>query len=514
MYYPLQEGGGTTFDFLFNLAAGNIGTFDKNAARSERERIERNGYSYSSIAKAASQLIAVFPILASRTVSADAAIIVSRYIEQICCQLLMFALQQQNISTAQSGIEYLKNFHRNLDINGSGSDEAIIRAVAAWIDAYNTGKGRLYENSYSLNHPNIQEDYSWLLEGDSDLEISATDLNNLMKLMENNANIQVYDTKLNPRSINDYMVSESSGKYSVSIKPLNELMADYNENEKLHGKYKKEFDDWVKNVSKFGQVDVEQTHHQIFLKQQAEEAEEESKLNYNAKSRYHNVSFMRDQDIKKMNDATPSILVVKFYQTSGEGDKRVIAGVATEFIIGVKSKIVAVDTAEILRRITNNNKDGQKFIKLMRALTGEIKASELIFALSRIKEDLNSTRKKGAYGDTWELLKNRAIAAKQQVRSGKHTDYSAITTVLISQADADELYREENIDITDPKIAKRFMESYNILAFIIADDSIESLKIMKDDEHNYFEELSYRQLKKDNSDDSFKKAINLLAASK
>ena len=138
----------------------------------------------------------------------------------------------------------------------------------------------------------------------------------------------------------------------------------------------------------------------------------------------------------------------------------------------------------------------------------------MIFALSRIKEDLNSTRKKGAYGDTWELLKNRAIAAKQQVRSGKHTDYSAITTVLISQADADELYREENIDITDPKIAKRFMESYNILAFIIADDSIESLKIMKDDEHNYFEELSYRQLKKDNSDDSFKKAINLLAASK
>ena len=263
-----------------------------------------------------------------------------------------------------------------------------------------------------------------------------------------------------------------------------------------------------------GYFDVEYTHHQIFLKQQAEEAEDESKLNYNAKSRYHNVSFMRDQDIKKMNDATPSILVVKFYQTSGEGDKRVIAGVATEFIIGVKSKIVAVDTAEILRRITNNNKDGQKFIKLMRTLTGEIKASELIFALSRIKEDLNSTRKKGAYGDTWELLKNRAIAAKQQVRSGKHTDYSAITTVLISQADADELYREENIDITDPKIAKRFMESYNILAFIIADDSIESLKIMKDDEHNYFEELSYRQLKKDNSDDSFKKAISLLAASK
>lgn len=521
MYCPLQEGSGDTFNKLFDIAMGTVAAGTSNG--------KKDTYSYSSIAKAASKLVAVFPILASRTMSVDTTRMVSKYIEQRACQLFMLALQSMNISTAQNGIEYLRTFHQNIDIGGAGSNEAIIKAMGAWIDAYNDGKayaGKMHENSLSANHPGFgaMDDWSHLLECDSDLQISGNDLKELMKLMEANANIQVYDTQLNPRSINDFVVNESYGNYTISIKPLEEATKRSPQDQLEHQEDRdRARHNWNRQLKREEEEDQEKEDRS---ERDRRQKELDQKSQYNdiwdkdtrEKKKYGatpaKVAFMKDQDIKKMNDAVPSLLVVRFYQTSGENDKRVIAGVATEFIIGVKSKIVAVDTAEILRRIMNDNKDGQKFLKLMRTLTGELKASELILGLSRIKDDLASTRKKGAYGDTWELLKNRAIAAKQQIRSGKNNDFSAITTVAISQADADELYREENLDISNPRVARRFMSSYNIMAFIIADDSTESLKIMMDDGDNSFEELSYRQLQKETGNEDYKKLINLMAASR
>ena len=75
----LHEAGSDTVDTIVQIAKGlsNVAT-NKVANKSE--------YSYSSIAKAASKLIAVFPVLTSRTVSFDTARMTSKYIEQISCQ--------------------------------------------------------------------------------------------------------------------------------------------------------------------------------------------------------------------------------------------------------------------------------------------------------------------------------------------------------------------------------------------------------------------------------------------
>ena len=162
----------------------------------------------------------------------------------------------------------------------------------------------------------------------------------------------------------------------------------------------------------------------------------------------------------------------------------------------------------------NDNKDGKKFMTLMRAITGELKASEIILGMSRIKDDVKSCKVKGAYGDTWKLLSNRAAAAREQIKQGKRNDFSAITTVLISQADADELFHEENIDISDPKNAMHFMRSYNLMGFVIADDATEVLKIMLDNGSGMFEERAYSMLERDNQDGKYKKLISLMASNK
>lgn len=513
----LHEAGSDTVDTIVQIAKGlsNVATNAKG---------DKSEYSYSSIAKAASKLIAVFPVLASRTVSFDTARMTSKYIEQISCQFFMFALQQANISNAKDGIEYLRQFHQNLNM-GDDNTDSVIAAMQSWIDAYTKGTQESTTFADALNNEVLSETMvdPFMMQSD-DVKISASDMRELMHAMQESASIQFYDTKLNPLSIDDYVVREfAGGDYRVTVSPyiLNEAKANkkkannsYNENKEQHRheeEMNKIYNDRMKTYQKAqSERDKQDAENE---KQQKEDQKSTSRDNdwRDANRMHNNTAILKDQDIKKMNDAIPSILIVKFYQ---KNDNDAVSGVATEFLIGIKSKVVPITTTEILRRIMNDNKDGQKFLKFMRVITGELKASDVLLGLSRITDDVKSYKVKGARGDIWTLLQNRAVAAKEQVRSGKHNDFSAITTVLISQQDADELYREENFDINDPKNAIHFMQSYNLMGFAIADDSNEVLHLLLDNGSKNFEDISYRMLERETQDSTYKKLINLMAASK
>ena len=513
----LHEAGSDTVDTIVQIAKGlsNVAT-NKVANKSE--------YSYSSIANAASKLIAVFPVLTSRTVSFDTARMTSKYIEQISCQFFMFALQQANISNAKDGIAYLRQFHQNLNM-GDDNTDSVIAAMQSWIDAYTMNKNENATFADVLQDDILKESYvdPFMMQSD-DVKISASDMRELMHAMQESASIQFYDTKLNPLSIDDYVVREfAGGDYRVTVSPyiLNEAKANkrkannsYNENKEQH-RHEEEMNKILNDRMKIYQKAQSERDKQDAEneKQQKEDQKSTSRDNdwKDANRMRANTAFLKDQDIKKMNDAVPSILIVKFYQKNSND---AVSGVATEFLIGIKSKVVPITTTEILRRIMNDNKDGQKFLKFMRVITGELKASDVLLGLSRITDDVKSYKVKGARGDIWTLLQNRAVAAKEQVRSGKHNDFSAITTVLISQQDADELYREENFDINDPKNAIHFMQSYNLMGFAIADDSNEVLHLLLDNGSKNFEDISYRMLERETQDSTYKKLINLMAASK
>ena len=102
----------------FKVISGN--------ASSLNGKYSRDSYSFSSAAKAASKLIAVYPVLISRSVSPETAHMVSKYIEQKGCIILQLALQQANISGAGSGVDYLKKFHQNLNIGGDDVAASIL----------------------------------------------------------------------------------------------------------------------------------------------------------------------------------------------------------------------------------------------------------------------------------------------------------------------------------------------------------------------------------------------------
>lgn len=397
-------------------------------ARGEQEKKSNSStYNYSSVARAASKLIAVFPLLTSRSISASTAQLVAKYIEQKECIFLQLVLQSYNITDAEHGIEFLKNFHQNLNIGGAGLD-----AMAKAMDAYLL---QIVNDSAIVNE-------------EASFEISARDLQELMEMLNDSQRYDIYDINLNPVSINDYTVSESMGKYTVSVKPyVNEATS--------------------KSSGKISNVEVR----------------------------------LDSQDVKKLNNGVPSLLMVRFYSSTAKE--------TTKFIIGVKSLVVPVNSAEILRRIVNDNKDGKHLVNLLRTISGEIRIRDLVLGISTINDDINSMKTPGTQTEIWQMLRNRSIAAKESMKSGKGNIAAAITTVVLSQDDCDELFREENIDITNPKIAKHFMDTYNLMGIVICNDALESMKCLMDDGNIMFEEMSYSVLSRE-TEDQYKKIISLI----
>ncbi len=453
---------------------------------------KRDAYSYSSTAKAASKLIAVYPVLISKTVSASTAQMVSKYIEQKGCIIIQLALQMMNISNAENGAEYLRRFHQNLNIGGDdvAAMASIINAMIGDIGTTRSVQHNSATIAGSIINEKLNEfNLDGMFENDNSIRISNQQMKELMEIFNDAEKYQIYDTELNERSINDFIVKESADDYRVTFRSFNETkwQDELAKNPKAYSEYKRKKE--LRNSTK---ADLER------------KKEQENERDTRIKNTVKNVQFLKDQDIKKMNSAVPSLIIVRFYNSS-------TASVATEFIIGVKSKALAVDSNEILRRIANDNKDGKAFLNTMRAITGELKMTDFLFGLSRTREDLKSTKVKGAYGDTWALLQNRALAAKTAIARGQRNDFSAITTVVISREDADDLYKEENLDITDPTVAKHFMESYNLLGFAIVDDALESVKFMFDDGNRYFEEFSYRMLAKETETETYKSMLKLMA---
>ena len=385
------------------------------------------GYSVSSTAKAASRLIAVFPVLCSSNIKKETASTVSRYIERRGCIQLQLTLTAINLNNAESGFEYLRNFHQNITGGGTLSDyEMLLQKM------YDVNNGEVANESFNLTTNETKIFVDMLKEAYSSKE---------------------YESNYNRLSLNDYIVTESSYGYSVSVDYFKDIHA-YNEAGKNNRPPEK--------VS------------------------------------------LKDSDVKKANEAVPSLMVVRFTNKETK--------TCTEFIIGVKAKIIPADYMEIITKIYNKNKDGRGLVNLIRATTGEINIiTDYLLAMDRQKEDVLARKKKGSLEHIWKTLENRAAKAELALRQGKTNYAAAITTVVITSEDADYLYKNENINIKNVREAKKFMQAYNLMGFIITNDAEEVAWMIFDEEDPYFEKISYTMMERETSDGQYKKIVNLIS---
>jgi hypothetical protein len=115
-----------------------------------------------SIAKRANNLILVFPVIVSSTISIDTAIIISKAIERKCVSLMQILFSSMQYSTMNNLGDYIKQFHTNMNVSNGMTLDDLIRfndylidvkeATVTDADAYQMVKEDMKNLNYYINN--------------------------------------------------------------------------------------------------------------------------------------------------------------------------------------------------------------------------------------------------------------------------------------------------------------------------------------------------------------------------
>lgn len=576
--------------------------------------------SYSSIAKATSNLTAVFPVLISRNVPIETAQMVTKACERDATSMLQILFSAMSVTTAKDGIEYVKKIHNNINL-GNGIDLDKYMDVMSVVFP-NESAQITYREAYDLVKKDMRENTNYTLDD----SISERGLNeyflskigNMYYLNEASDKIEYPDDLTNEKMKNgvesflddryfeDFInfglkkgnddwqsiyqdipdkIKDSAYKAYTKIAQQNKnlVTADNIRSNPELGRLYDTFKNYrmdqdglrigdvikmVADIENFNLSNLRAKNSQEDLKNQKDEenkiAERRYKLDvmgYQQRRREHtyqkkkdsldfdyrrfkdekdfdyrkqkdekdfaykvekdkidrliarndelykrNSKMLIDTDVKKANEMIPTLMNVTFTQIIKD------TPILSSIVIGVKAKMIPLDSMDIMNRIINKNKDNNFFIKFFRSTTREISfVKDFVLAIDKAKSDALSFSTKGKSNKIWKVLEKRASKSKASRIVNTNNSAMAISTLIITSEEAEALKKMNNIDVYNPKIAGSIMESYNLLAFGIVDDMMETFKIMRDNGDYSYETYAYSALEKELSDSQAKKTLNLMA---
>lgn len=426
----------------------------------------------TNIAKAASALTAVFPVIVTEATSLDQAVMVSKAIERKCVSLLQMLFAANQITTATGAHDYLRQFHsnisKNIDLSGMDVDDVIE-----------------YSNKLSESvHQNPEIDVQRNIAIDAVLEDTRNNIN------------YVLSSDINDIPLNSYIISKPT------VASLNEYTSWRSNNTSTTTTTTTTgTNNTIGGMFGLGNGDSE-----IRIEKRTDNEPSISDI----KNAYEMLNKgVIKTDVQKANEAVPSLIIVNF--TS------VMDGQAGEIIntcvIGVKAVIRYVSSEEMINRIVLKNSDRRQLLDFIRATTREISFfKDFLFAVDRAKVDAVAKSGRGSSSKIWKLLELRANRAKLNKASGKRTsDTSAITTIVISRAEVDLIKKQHRIDLLKPGTLLSIMKGYNLMCAVIVDEVAERCDFMYDDGSSSFETLSFTSLEREDSNGMYKKVINLMA---
>lgn len=426
----------------------------------------------TNIAKAASALTAVFPVIVTEATSLDQAVMVSKAIERKCVALLQMLFAANQITTATGAHDYLRQFHsnisKNIDLSGMDVDDVIEYS------------NKLSESVHENPELNVQRNIAI----DAVLEDTRDNIN------------YVLSSDINDIPLNSYIISKPT------VANLNEYTSWRSNNTSTTTTTTTTgTNNTIGGMFGLGNGDSE-----IRIEKRTDNEPSVSDI----KNAYEMLNKgVIKTDVQKANEAVPSLIIVNF--TS------VMDGQAGEIIntcvIGVKAVIRYVSSEEMINRIVLKNSDRRQLLDFIRATTREISFfKDFLFAVDRAKVDAVAKSGRGSSSKIWKLLELRANRAKLNKASGKRTsDTSAITTIVISRAEVDLIKKQHRIDLLKPGTLLSIMKGYNLMCAVIVDEVAERCDFMYDDGSSSFETLSFTALEREDSNGMYKKVINLMA---
>ena len=413
-----------------------------------------------SIAKRASNLVLVFPVMVSNSLNIQTAMIVSKAIERKCCSLLQILFSSMQITNADNLQDYIKQFHTNLDLK---------------------------------DHMDLDEFFG-VMDDLVDEEAIIVDKDMYESIKEDMHNINFHlEGELNPHSINDYkVVNNAFGESSIML-------------ERTHT-YQAMGDN--KTISFSGnKVNLGGSTTNNYYAPSGGGSRNDDPLHPGMRDQNDYFTHqLLDNDIKKANELMPTTMIVNFIsRDEGVNDVIRMSGV-----IGVKAKLYPVDSMDICNRISSKVKDKNGLFNLVRASTREISFfKDLAFAIDKAKMDAMYMASDSNNAKMFKVLERRAAKNKFS-RLIKKNDASPITSLVISQYEVDYL-KQLNIDMEKSFNARSILEGYNLMDIVVADESMEIAKFLFDDGDGVYEAITFDALEKQANDSTYKKVVNLVS---
>ena len=420
---------------------------------------------YSSIAARAKDLTATFPILISNRVSLKTAEKIAKALEFKYALMLQMVIASKSFTTSKDAVDFLKNYHTNIDAHTYGS---FISKFASTEEAYIAYLKASKLINESFQQKNILSEYAKPIK------------------------MNVFQETRNPAfvRIDDNSIKVGNEKY-VKSKYLDNQTKD-----KQRELSRKDLQLKAKDKK------IEDLQKSIQDKQDRFNKELQDKLNdVTPLSRPQ----LNDQKVKKANALNPLTMNVSFKVKATDQ-----AVVNVEAMIGVKAKLYPVDSMEILDRIYSDRETKINLFNFIRAFSGEIQFwRDFVFALSKAKIDANfNARKVGS--KLWKVLERRSKTSKLSQMLNINNSATAITTLVLSSEEAGFLNKEYDIDLLDSSVARKLLDDFNFISIMIVDENLETIRTIMDTGSDEWECNTFQAFERDEEMD-YKQMVKMLA---
>ena len=470
-----------------------------------------------SLARATSGLTLAFPVICTNTLPLETATMIAKAIERKNVAMLQMAFSAYNITSDADAISHLSKFHTNLNLSKMDLD--------SFMDAMEMldESSRIYTQEISAIREDCKRNLNFVLE-DSINETSLLEFKEVNTMGRSSIIYEAPKPKdLNGNPISDDDLEDLAYKNTGQGPSIDDIRWYYSQ------KNKEDQLNFQKDKQVADKADSDRQYQLQKDKFAADKADSDRQyqlqkdkfgldtlklgIDYQDKKRQATVNktdYLTKQllpsDVKKANEMQPTLMIVNFYVNEKDRD----LNVAQQFVCGVKSKLYAIDSSAIINKIITKHVDSDILLKLVKVSTREISfVKDFLLGLDDAKLDSLSRSKKGSGSAIFKALERRALNGKIRRSLRMENSAKAISTLVVSSEEAEELRKYENIDITSPKIVIPIMEKLNLLYFVIVDNTAESVNILTDGETE-FETYSFTSLERENGDAAYKKAINLI----
>lgn len=410
----------------------------------------------SSIARKGAEGTLQFPMLVSKSLDIDTAVMIGKALERQYASFVQTTLSLHpylDLSKDKDISSYLKNFHQNAG------------------GRFNTLGDLLLEDSYTIL---TNEDES---------------IGGLFILTEGS---------------NPYIVKNNKEQTFCSLDYINEncLNELYKPKDPLVNFKNPDLNHFFNNRL-FNENKIVTEAENIVQKQ---DRDMEYKLHaLNVQNRGNAAVRLTDNDCKKANELVPTTLAVSL----NVKDKGNFGG-TVNFVIGVKTILHPVTSDEMVRNLVNGFRNGNKFFKFIRWTTGELNfVKDFLLNMTEIREDVVSQMSAKESG-WWTVLKRRQKAAKAKriLPTGKEILPNA--SIVLTVDEVEMMRSEYGFNLNDTNQMIKLMREYFLLSLVIVDPAQELATFMFDGQ-NQPQVMSFSGLERDNSSkNDFKEMYKLI----